>query len=244
MDTAKLTEVTLLTEENNDRDFLNYKLDLRFKSASLQENNLVKRGVGLKLLGRKSYEHILKKTKPSFEMMREVVTSFNKTEDLLQFLVKHIKCIQGSEVDNLSYFILQDIELTIRDAFFTEDEWNSFQSIAGGNLRTDELYGSNMDWVDKLFAGYRNSTSLGTAKPAILALLKQVRPGWQPKESLHNESCAILTDAILFVPSEQLKTGLNTAVEDGVITHAWDDDLRDFIYDRTQDPMECGLPEG
>ena len=236
-----MREVVLLPEEHNDRDFLNFKLDLCFQSASLQEKNLLKHGVELKLLGGKNYEQILKKTKPSFELMKEVVTYFGTTQKLLLLLVNYIKCIRISKVVGLSDFILQDIKLTIQNADFTEDEWKSI-NFKAGNIRTDELDGPDADVVDKLFAGHRSSTSLGEAKPRILALLKQVRPRWQPRESLQDESCEILADALLFVQSKQLKMGLKSAVEHGVIAHAWDD-LRDFIYDRTQDPMECGSPE-
>ena len=128
--------------------------------------------------------------------------------------------------------------MTIQDAaYFTKDEWESI-NFKAGNLQTDELDGPDADVVDKLFAGHRSSTSLGEAKPRILALLKQVRPRCQPRESLQNESFEILTD----VQSKQMKLGFRNAVEDGVITYAWDD-LRDFIYDRIQDLMECGSPE-
>ena len=221
-----------------------FELSIKFDSSNLNNYNLIENEM-VHFYTPNEYERLQSITQPSYTMLLRVVGNISSIPVLIELLVEYIECVPRSDVEHLSDFILKDIKETVDELHLTEEQVIEFVKSLQRRFSSTALQFTHRAILEDWFSGYRNKSRLGMAKQDILGLLNRLQLAPEQRTYLSNlrreylleQSCSVLTDALLYVPVDRLKNGLKKAKEDKLIkiVHT---DLIDFIHDRTHDPME------
>ena len=221
---------------------ISFELNVKFQSRNLSNYNLIQNEM-LHFYTPNDFERLQSITQPNFQMLLRVVENMNSIPELIRLLVDDIHCVKKEDVTHLSDFILEDIKETLDGFYLSDIQLNEFgESI---RRRFSNAQSSHKDKLEAWFSNYRINSRLGIAKRDVLGHISRLNLTTEQNEYLNSlgrvylleQNCYVFTDALLYVPVDLLKKGLKTAVQRGVIDDV-DDDLRDFMYDRTQNPME------
>ena len=219
-----------------------FNLSITFQSPKLSNYNLIRNEI-LNFCTPNEYERLQSITQPSYKMLLRVVKNIHSIPELIELLVDYFECVEESDVEHLSDFILEDIKETLDGLYLSDIQLNEFgRSI---RRRFSNAQFSHQGVLEAWFSGYRNHSRLGNAKQDVLGHIRNLHLTRRQVSYLNSlgrgylleQSCSILTHALLYVTVDRLKEGLRTAVQRGFIVDV-DDDFLDFIYNRTHNPVE------
>ena len=234
-------EILIASSRSSVKVTQNVLLNIKFLSPNLENYKLTPNAM-LKFHTLNELERLQSIIQPDFVMLLSVIENVNSIPKLIELLVVHIQCVSRCDIEHLSDFILQDIKEILNRLHLSKTQLKAFGKSIRRSFSKAKL--SYHDILDDWFSSYRDNSRLGIAKRDAFSHLSNWHlsseqltyfPSWR-RDYLLEESCSDLTHALLYVPVDRLKEGLKTAVQKGVVN--MNDDLCDFIYDRTHVPME------